>query len=368
MSQARAMVLREFNNPLVEANIEIPNLQEGQVLVEITASGICGSDIHMQQGKDPRTRLPIILGHEGVGIIRDIKGKRYDLYGSELSPGMTVIWSRGISCGHCYYCSVLREPSLCRERWVYGIHTCSDDYPYLNGCFADHLILSADTDIITVNPEWHLAPEVLVSASCSGATIAHAFELAGAIQGDTVLVQGPGPLGIYGVAFAKSMGASKVIVIGGSKNRLEMCRKFGADIILNRRDTPPEDRTDVIMDITGGLGVDLVIEAAGDPGAVKEGISLARTGAKYLSAGFGVPVGPMEFDCYHDLVRKNLHLQGVWVSDTKHMVMAVNLLKSIGGTAKEMISHRFPLDQANEALNAAKSKDAVKVILVNKGE
>jgi len=169
----RISVLEEFNKPLQIREIEIPDLLPGQVLIKITASGICGSDVHMHQGKDPRLALPMSLGHEGVGQIVKMNGEKKTALGEELKEGDMVIWNRGVLCGECYHCTVARQPSLCKYRWAYGIHKSVSDPPHLNGCYAEHLILDAKTDILLLDDR---DSAVYVPASCSGATAAHAFE------------------------------------------------------------------------------------------------------------------------------------------------------------------------------------------------
>ncbi|MBM7581619.1 threonine dehydrogenase-like Zn-dependent dehydrogenase [Caldicoprobacter guelmensis] len=358
--KSKAMVLMKFNNPLELKEFEIPVLEEGQVLVKIKAAGVCGSDVHMGRGEDPRTPLPIILGHEGVGIVAEIKGEKFTVDGLPLKEGDFIIWNRGISCNRCFACKILREPSMCQQRKVYGINMSCSIPPYLNGCYSEYIILNRDTDIFKITED--IDPAVIVSASCSGATVAHAFDMIEHNVGDTVVVQGPGPLGIYAVAFAKKLGASKVVVIGGSSSRLNVCKEVGA-IVLDRHTTTVEQRREFIMDITGGRGADVVVEAVGSQGVVEEGIKLLRSGGIYLSTGFAQPAGVEHIDFYYDVVRKNIRIQGVWVSDTRHTWQALNLVLENPEIFKKMITHRFKLVEANEALNVMANRQALKAVL-----
>ena len=361
-TEARAIVLEKFNEPLVMRTFPIPRLKEGEVLVKIEAAGVCGSDVHMWEGRDPRIRLPMILGHEGVGEIVEIEGEKRDVYGTLLKCGDKVLWNRGVTCGHCYFCKVKMEPSLCPQRWVYGIHTSCAEPPYLTGNYAEYLLLIGKTDFFKIEPEVDL--QVLVPASCSGATAAHAFDLSRMESGDSVLVQGVGPLGIFAVAFAKSFGASQIIAIGGTEERLNICKAFGATLILNRNRMSQEERKQAVLETTHGRGVDAAFEMAGEPAALKECISLTRTGGACVSAGFGEPHGTMELDCFHDIGRKNLRLQGVWVSEVRHTHMALKLMLNRLQDFTRLITHRFPLTQANDAIRIMKTKEAVKAILL----
>ena len=359
------MVLEAFNQPLQMRGFPVPDLKEGEALVKIEAAGVCGSDVHMWEGRDPRLRLPMIPGHEGVGEIVDINGEKRDVYGRPLKRADKVLWNRGVTCGHCYFCKVKMAPSLCPNRWVYGIHTSCAKPPYLTGNYSEYLLLVREVDLFKIETDIDL--RVLVPASCSGATAAHAFDLSRMESGDSVLVQGVGPLGIFSVAFAGSLGASEIMVIGGTEERLKMCQAFGATTALNRHRLSMEERREAVMEITHGRGVDVAFEMAGEPDALKECISLVRTGGSCLTAGFGEPHGKMELDCFHDIGRKNLRLQGVWVSEVRHTHMALQLVLKRPQEFKRLITHTFLLDQANEALRAMKNKEAVKAVLLPHG-
>ncbi len=359
--KTRIAVLEEFNKPLQVREMEIPDLLPGQILVQIAASGVCGSDVHMQQGQDPRLALPMSLGHEGVGQIVEMNGEKKTALGEELKIGDMIIWNRGVLCGKCYYCTIAHQPSLCENRWAYGIHRSLNDPPHLNGCYAEHLILHKKTDILLLDDR---DPAVYVPASCSGATAAHAFEYARFKMGDSVLIQGPGPLGIFLVAFAKTAGAGEIIVTGGTQSRLEMCREFGATQILNRHTCSREETTEAVMSLTHGRGVDVAIEAAGSLNAIVDGMPLVRTGGKYISAGFGEPAGSVEFPWFENVLRRNLTVQGVWVSDTQHVLEAMRLVQMNYDKFAKMITHRFGLEDATDALEAVDSRQAVKAVLI----
>jgi len=208
--KTRAMVLEQFNAPLKMRELEIPALQNDEVLVKIDAAGVCGSDVHMWKGEDERTPLPIVLGHEGVGTVADVKGSKQYVTGEALKPGDRILWNRGVSCNGCYYCAVLNQPWLCHTRKVYGINRPLGEPPGLNGCYAEHIVLAASTDIFRIDEKTD--PAIFVSASCSGATVAHAFDEHPFPFGGSVVIQGPGPLGVYAVAFSRHRGASDILV------------------------------------------------------------------------------------------------------------------------------------------------------------
>lgn len=360
--KSRAMVLEAFRESLVLREFAV-DLADGESVVRLAAAGVCGSDVHMWRGEDPRTPLPLILGHEGVGYLEVVPPGLTDVRGRKLAEGDLVLWNRGVSCGHCYHCAVKRTPSLCSQRKVYGINVSSAVNPHLNGCYAERIILAPGTDFLKLDREKVADPAVLVAAACSGATVAHGFELVRPELGDVVVVQGPGPLGLFAVAFALRHGAAKVVVIGGSEVRLAMAARFGA-VPLNRRTTTEEERRAFLTELTDGRGADLVVEASGTLDALAEGLELVRKGGSYLSVGIAVPVGTAALDPFRQINARNLRFQGVWVSDTRHTVEAAELVAEQPELFAQLVTHRFRLEQANEALAAMAGRECVKAVLV----
>ena len=362
----KAAVLKAFKAPLELVDYPRPEVGDGEVLVRMTAAGICGSDVHMWLGEDPRTPLPMILGHEGVGVIEEIGGvgAKLDVFGKELKAGDPVIWDRAVVCGQCWCCAVKKLPNLCRSRWVYGIHKGCSDAPHLNGGYADHILLVSNTKIISLADWGDLDPATLVSAGCSGATSANAIELADIQMGDNVLIQGAGPLGLYLVGYARARGAANVIVIEGVKARMDLARRLGADVILDFGSTTAEERKAAVMDATGGFGADVGFEAVGRPEPALEGIDMVRRGGTYVSVGTAVPMGTIPIDFYHQIVFKQLRLQGVWTNDTRHIVQALQLVKRNPDIFADMVTHRYPLEAANEALRSMAERRAIKTAIV----
>lgn len=358
--KTRAMVLREFKKPLVMEELEIPVLAEGQVLVRLEASGVCGSDVHIAGGEDPRIRLPMIPGHEGVGRIAALRGQKKDVDGAVLKEGDRIIWNRGVSCGHCYYCAVLHEPSLCPERQVYGISAPKFAIP--NGCFSEYVLLDAATDLFLAGED--IDPAALVCASCSGATAAHAFDLVRLQPGASVVIQGPGPIGMFSAYYAKIMGADRIIVIGGSEKRLGLCRAFGATEVVDRHAENEEERLAHVLELTGGRGADLVIEAVGAQGAAEEGIRYVRRGGDYLSIGYSQPAGMERLDFFADVVRRSVHIHGVWVSDTRHTRQALAAIVRDPALFEQLADARYPLSRANDALADMADKSVMKAVLL----
>lgn len=358
--KARAMVLEEFDKPLLLREFDIPEIPNNSVLVKITASGICGSDIHMALGEDPRVPLPIILGHEGVGEIIEINGEKKDLNGEILKKGDLIIWNRGIVCGECFWCKISREPYLCPNRKIYGINRSCKDYPYLLGAYSEYMILEEKTEILKLPKD--IDPSIMVMAGCSGATAVHAFDtLRESLLGKTVVIQGGGPLGIFSLALSKLQGAENTVLITGSSKRIDIAKNI-SDLILNRYETSEEERRKKILDLTHRRGADIVIEATGDSRALLEGIKLVRKGGTYFIMGVATPQESISLDVY-DLASRNINLQGIWVSDARHLAQAVSFIAKNQEVFTQLITHKLPLEEANEGLRLMKEKLAVKVVL-----
>jgi threonine dehydrogenase-like Zn-dependent dehydrogenase len=356
------MVLEKFKSPLVERDFPELPLAPGEVRVRLEASGICGSDLHMAGGKDPRTPLPIILGHEAVGRVDEVAGEKRDLLGRPVKPGQLLAWDRGVTCSRCAFCTIKRQSYLCQDRKVYGINVSCKDAPHLLGGYAAKMHLSAKTNVLVIDDG--VDPVSLVAAGCSGATAAHAVEEAALVPGGVAVVQGAGPLGLFVAAFLRERGAAEVIVADLKPGRLASAPRFGATRVLDLAATGEQARREAVLEASGGLGADAVVDCTGHPGAIREGLSYCRRGGRYLPVGVAVPVGQTPVSFYEDISVRNLTVQGVWVSDTSHFYQAIRLVTGGKYPFAELISHRFPLSRANEALEAARSPEAVKVVLV----
>ncbi len=361
---SKAMVMEGFNKPLVLKDFKVPKREKGQVLIKMEAAGVCGSDVHMWNGNDPRTPLPIILGHEGIGRIDEIDDGACDIFGTKLNPGDLVMWDRGVTCGKCYYCTIKEEPSLCPNRKTYGINMSCSKLPYLNGNYGQYLMLMPGTKIMKIDKD--IDPAVLVSAGCAGATSAHTNELHGIKPGDTVIVQGPGPVGLFSLAFSIASGASKTLVTGmkEDKVRLNLAKEFGAHETMVVDEMNFDERIQFTNDLTKGLGADHVIDTTGSAHALKEGIKMVGKCGTYSLPGIAVPVGEIPISFYEDVALKNVRIQGVWVSDTRHTYEAIQLVLTGRFPFEKLITHRYSLEDANKALEVMEKKEAIKAVLV----
>jgi 2-desacetyl-2-hydroxyethyl bacteriochlorophyllide A dehydrogenase len=247
---------------------------------------------------------------------------------------------------------VRKRPALCAYREVYGINLPARAPYWLSGCYAERIYVRPGSEVIVLPRGTDPAP--VAAASCSGATAAHALELSQVAPGDRVLVIGPGPLGLFCAALALARGAARVTVAGTerSRGRLEIAAAMGCETLLSD-DVPALGPT-----------FDVVLDAAGNARSVRQALGAVLPGGTVALPGVASPMGAVPVDVYEDLARKNVRLQGVWVSDASHLYQAVSLVLSRRYHLDRLVTHRFPLAQANEALAVVQSREALKAVLV----
>lgn len=365
MPTAKASVLTAFNAPLELRDLPLPSpVEPGAALVRTEMAGICGTDVHLWKGQLP-IALPVIMGHETVGRIVELgAGLERDWTGQPLALGDRVTWNSAVSCGTCYYCAEKKQPTRCAQRRAYGIGYRCDQPPHLLGGYAEFHYLRPRTTIFKLPDD--LPTESVIGAGCALITAIHGVERTGIAPQDNVVVQGAGPVGIAALAVAKSAGAGQVIVIGGPQARLDMAKRFGADHVINIDDVrDAQARLDAVRQLTGGYGADVVLECVGIPNAVVEGMELCRDGGKYLVLGHYCDAGPVMWNP-HVITRKQLQVFGSWSSEPRHLKQAIEFLRANQQRFPfhEMVSHRFTLDRANEALALTANWQSAKSVFV----
>ena len=364
MPLARASVLENFKTPLALREFPLPALEPGAALVRTEMAGICGTDVHLWKG-ELKIGLPVILGHETVGKIEQLgEGLNRDWNGEPLSVGDRVTWTSTISCGKCFYCAEKKQPTRCPHRRAYGIGYRCDEAPHFMGGYAEFHYLRPGSNIFKIPSD--LSTESVIGAGCALITAIHGVERTGIDWQDIVVVQGAGPVGISALAVAKSAGAAKVIVLGAPSPRLEMAKRFGADHVINIDEVKtPEARIAAVKDLSRGYGADVVLECVGHPSAITEGMEMCRDGGKYLVLGHYCDAGPVMWNP-HIITRKQLQVFGSWSSEPRHMRAALEFLRAHKNQFpfNTMVTHRFPLDRANEALETTAKWISAKSVII----
>ncbi len=325
-----------------------PVLEEpGDVIVRITASTICGTDLHILKGDVPEVKPGTILGHEAVGVVV-AKGPGV----ATLELGDRVLVSCITSCGRCRFCKEGRY-GLCTGGggWIFG--------HLIDGLQAEYArVPFADTSVYKV-PEALSDEQVLFLADI----LPTAFEvgvLAGGVEpGDTVAIVGAGPIGLAAIMTAKLLTPGRIVAIDLAASRLQKALEFGADTVI---DNSREDPVARIMELTDGLGADVAIEAVGVPETFELCAELIRPGGRVANVGVhGHPA--------------TLHLEKLWIRDVTITTGLVDtsttakLLRLIAEGRLDPLpfaTHRFPLASVMEAYDtfaAAAETHALKVVL-----
>lgn len=357
-----------FHAPIQTRTFPLPDeLHSGELILEVELAGMCGTDVHLHKGQ-LNVPLPLILGHETTGRIAAIGGaSAKDWLGNPLTVGDRVSFTVGRTCKTCRYCRVYRLPSRCQNRTAYGVSLNCGSPPHLLGGYGQYHFIYADTAVFKLPDD--LPSEALIGAGCALVTAIHGFEKLQMQWAESVLIQGSGPVGLAALAIAKEAGARPLIVIGGPRERLERCRRFGADLTIDIDEVPDAAvRRRMVLDATGGLGADVVVECVGMPQAVVEGWELCRDGGKYLVLGHYGDAGPAMLNP-HLITRKELTVLGTWGSEPQHWTVALEFLRTRRARYPfhELITHRFGLNQVNEALAAVANWQTGKAVIVPNG-
>ncbi|MFF9348230.1 zinc-binding dehydrogenase [Streptomyces sp. NPDC014734] len=361
---SRSVVLREFNKPLALEELDVTEAGPGEVVVKVEYGGVCGTDAHLWNGR-LNIPTPVVLGHEGLGTVERIgSGGLTDANGDPVAVGDTVMWASSISCGSCVPCRLHEEPTLCERRSTYGVNLTVSDAPGPSGSWSERMVLRVGTSVVKVPAG--VDPSAAMSLACAGPTMVHALYGRRPVRlGETVVVQGSGPVGLAAAAMAQLAGAARVIVVGGPEARLATARGLGIgdhhlDIIDGR---DPESVVAEVRALTGGYGADLVIECAGAPNALPQGIAMARRGGSYLVVGQYTDRGEIDINP-HQLVHRQLSLLGSWGFTGAHLVAYVNLLPAL--TARfdlKCLVTEFPMADCETALRHVGAGTVLKAVL-----
>ncbi len=358
----RAAVIPKPDKPAEVREFARPTLEDGSALLRVTYSEVCGTDLYLQQGRLAETPYPLIPGHAVVGEIEEVCGHVGDIHGEELRRGERVTFlDVHQTCGACWYCLVAKATTRCPNRKVYGITYGADDG--LLGGWSEDVYLKPGVRIVRLPDS--LSFETVIGGGCGLPTALHAIDRADISLADTVLVQGTGPVGLSAIALTRLRGPHTIIAIGAPENRLEAARRMGADIIFDVEHTTVAERKTAILDATHGRGVDVAVEASGSPAAVPEGLDLVRDSGIYVIAGQYTDHGPVGINPHTQINKKHLDIRGVWGIDYSHLHRALLIQERYNDRFhwERLITHRFRLDEANDALDAVRSGEAIKAVI-----
>lgn len=385
MNKVKAAVLAEPGKLKIQ-EFPYPKVGKDAIILEVELCGICGTDKHLYRGEtklysgtraETEVPFPIILGHEIVGKIAEIGKealKHMKILGvQDLKVGDRVVVCPDIFCGHCYYCQNYCGFIWCDNIKTYGNNLTCQNPPYLFGGWAQYMYLLPGTFIAKVPPEVTLKTAVLtepmvVTYNLDKAKEFYSMSGEGFKPGDTVVVQGTGPLGLLHIIKARILGAGDIVAIDTSEFRLSLAKKYGADYTINAAKTSPKERIEQIYEITNGIGADVVIECSGVPQVVEEGFELVRKGGFYIITGMFVDLGAIPVNPHRHFCAKNIRLLG----QTNHPPIGyLPTLKLFIKYQKyfplfdNIVTHEFPLTAAEEAVKKSMDTQNTMKVVIN---
>lgn len=357
----KTVTLPAPRTPLRLEEKEAPPIESGGALLHTLYSEVCGTDVHLFHGRLSGVPYPIIPGHVSVGVIAALGGPCRDIEEKPLKEGDIVTFlDVHETCNACWYCLVGKETTRCPSRKVYGI-TYSAREGLLGG-WSEAIWLKPGVKMIRLPKE--LPPETYIGGGCGLVTALHAVDRGEIRLEQSVAVLGVGPVGQSLVALSSLSGAGEIIAIGAPEARLQFAARMGATTTLGL-DIPPEERAALVREKTGGRGVDLVLEATGNPDAVSQALDLVRDGGRVVICGHYTDNGPVSLHPHYQINRKHVEIRGVWGSDFSHFHRAVKLAARFGHKIpwREMVSARYALSEAQNALDAVAAQTALKALI-----
>jgi len=341
----KAARLHKVGAPLVIEDAPVPQIGRREVLIEVKACGICGSDIHIAiEGTSKTGYLPIILGHEPSGVIcevgEDVKNWKV---------GDRVVPSPGVACGKCYNCLKGKGATICTEKKVIGLH--------IDGALAEYLKIPAENLLRLPDEIDFLKGAVLIDAV---ATPFHAINNRAQLKlGETVAVFGCGGLGSHAVQIARLAGASKIIAVDMVDQILERAIRLGADSAVNSSKSDPVSS---IKDLTNGDGVDVAIECVGKAVTIDQSVRCLKLGGR--SAVVGLSMDPITLPPPGVFVRSEFALLGSRGAELDEKQKVIDLVAAGKLDLKETISKVIPLDEVNNGLSQLEKQEGYPLRIV----
>lgn len=355
-----------------------PDLPKGGAIVKNLVVGICGTDKHTYRGSTRQRAgleneydvgFPVVQGHEWVAAIEEVEKGFTDYFGEELKHGDRVVVCPVTVCGKCFYCKTMPWYPWCNSKTEFAIYGHTQDTETHHGAMSEYMALKPNTYLFKVPdglPDDLAAftEPMTVTYTLDKAKEFYSFDGEGFAFGSSVVIQGAGPVGIAHLVKARMLGADKIFVTDVSDYKLQIAKAFGADILLNVKDTTPEERVQIVKDETYGLGADLVVDCAGVPSVVPEGVDMLRIAGMYLEPGQYVDVGGSGLNV-NRICAKSIRFIGV----SDHSVPGYRpTMHMLNRTQKDfpwakLFSHRFNLDDYEKAMLASLTDESMKVLV-----
>ncbi len=346
----------------------IPALGDDDILVKVEGCGVCGTDAH-EYKRDPFGLIPVALGHEGTGeIVAMGKNVSKDSAGKPLGIGDKVVTCMIFKDNPDITMFDLNKQNVGGAD-VYGLLP-DDESNHLQGWFADYMVVKGGSTIFNVS-DLDLDSRILIEPC---AVLIHAVERAkttGILRFNSrVVVQGCGPIGLICIAVLRTMGIENIVAVDGNDMRLDFAKQMGATKSVNfQNHKGVEALADGVKDAFGGYYADFAFQCTGSPVAHANIYKFIRNGGGLCELGFFINGGDAQINPHFDICAKEITTVGSWVYTLRDYATTFDFLKrakAIGIPLEKLITHKFPLEQINEALETNLSMKGLKIAIVNK--
>jgi threonine 3-dehydrogenase len=323
----------------------IPKVHPGEALIKVKTAGICGTDLHIfkwDEWSQKRIKTPLIIGHEFVGEICELGSESK---GRGLTVGQRVSAEGHITCGHCKYCRT-GLGHICKDVEIIGVDR--------DGCFAEYISIP----ISNIWPVHDSIPDKYAAVFDPLGNAMHTV-MSQDISSKTVLITGAGSIGLFAIPIAIMNGASKVIVIEPSDYKKDIALKLGADVVFNPNEA---DLKENIIELTDGLGPDVLLEMSGNKGSIKLGLEVLSNGG--TASLLGIPAGEMPFNLAETVIFKGITIHGITgrrMFDTWYQ--CDNFLQRNGNLIDPIVTHTLDLNEVEKGFELMEQNKAVKVLL-----
>ena len=347
---------------------KIPEIGDDDILVKVEGCGVCGTDAH-EFKRDPFGLIPVALGHEGTGeIVKIGKNVKKDSAGKPLGVGDKVVTCMIFKDNPDITMFDLNKQNVGGAD-VYGLLP-DEEANHFNGWFADYLVVRKGSTIFNVS-DLDLDSRILIEPC---AVLIHAVERAkttGILRFNSrVVVQGCGPIGLICIAVLRTMGIENITAVDGEEKRLEFAKEMGATKTVNFKDHKGiEALAGAVEASFGGYLADFAFQCTGSPVAHSNIYKFIRNGGGLCELGFFINGGDATINPHFDICSKEITTVGSWVYTLRDYATTFDFLKrakGIGLPMSKLITHRYPLEEINEALVTNLKMEGLKIAIINK--
>jgi len=349
--------------------VDMPSVGDDDILVKVEGCGICGTDAH-EFKRDPFGLIPVNLGHEGTGeIVKMGKNVKKDSAGKPLNVGDKVVTCMIFKDNPDITMFDLNKQNVGGAD-VYGLLPDNDPSNHLKGWFSDYILVKGGSTIFNVS-DLDLESRILIEPC---AVLVHAVERAKSVGilrfNSRVVVQGCGPIGLICVAVLRTLGIENIVTVDGNEKRLEFSKQLGASNYVNFKNfNGIEALTEGVKNAFGGYLADFAFQCTGAPGGHSNIYKFVRNGGGLCELGFFINGGDATINPHFDICSKEITVVGSWVYTLRDYATTFDFLKraqAIGLPIKSLVTHKYPLDQINEAFATNLKQEGLKIAIVNK--